>query len=95
MHEAGDLLVGVGNCASSFVQGVEYYKDADDRDSNLLVASAVAAGGSIRLSIHGAAHALESSYHRRVSRETTLAAGLGYTWPVSPPVSVAAGASLA
>ena len=22
-------IVGVGNCASSFVQGVEYYKDAD------------------------------------------------------------------
>src|SRR5690349_3777079 len=25
-------IVGVGNCASSFVQGVEYYKDADPRD---------------------------------------------------------------
>ena len=22
-------IIGVGNCASSFVQGVEYYKDAD------------------------------------------------------------------
>ena len=22
-------IVGVGNCASSFVQGVQYYKDAD------------------------------------------------------------------
>src|SRR4051794_13975215 len=22
-------IVGVGNCASSFIQGVEYYKDAD------------------------------------------------------------------
>jgi myo-inositol-1-phosphate synthase len=22
-------LIGVGNCASSLVQGVEYYKDAD------------------------------------------------------------------
>ncbi len=26
-------VVGVGNCASSFVQGVEYYKDADPRES--------------------------------------------------------------
>ena len=26
-------LVGVGNCASSFVQGVEYYKDADPAGS--------------------------------------------------------------
>ena len=25
-------IVGVGNCASSFVQGVEYYKDADPND---------------------------------------------------------------
>ena len=25
-------IVGVGNCASSFVQGVEYYKDANPRD---------------------------------------------------------------
>ena len=25
-------IVGVGNCASSFVQGVEYYKDADPAD---------------------------------------------------------------
>ncbi len=24
-------IVGVGNCASSFVQGVEYYKDAEPR----------------------------------------------------------------
>ena len=24
-------IIGVGNCASSFVQGVEYYKDADPR----------------------------------------------------------------
>ena len=23
-------IVGVGNCASSLVQGLEYYKDADD-----------------------------------------------------------------
>ncbi|MGH2602623.1 MAG: inositol-3-phosphate synthase, partial [Dehalococcoidia bacterium] len=22
-------IVGVGNCANSFIQGVEYYKDAD------------------------------------------------------------------
>jgi myo-inositol-1-phosphate synthase len=26
-------IVGVGNCASSFVQGVQYYKDADPADS--------------------------------------------------------------
>jgi myo-inositol-1-phosphate synthase len=26
-------IVGVGNCASSLVQGVEYYRDADDRES--------------------------------------------------------------
>jgi myo-inositol-1-phosphate synthase len=26
-------IIGVGNCASSFVQGVQYYKDADPRDS--------------------------------------------------------------
>jgi myo-inositol-1-phosphate synthase len=26
-------IVGVGNCASSFVQGVEYYKDADPAES--------------------------------------------------------------
>ena len=26
-------IVGVGNCASSFVQGVEYYKDADPTQS--------------------------------------------------------------
>jgi myo-inositol-1-phosphate synthase len=26
-------IVGVGNCASSFVQGVEYYKDADPKES--------------------------------------------------------------
>jgi myo-inositol-1-phosphate synthase len=26
-------IVGVGNCASSFVQGVEYYKDADPNES--------------------------------------------------------------
>ena len=25
-------IVGVGNCASSFIQGVEYYKDADAAD---------------------------------------------------------------
>src|SRR5256885_12136424 len=25
-------IVGVGNCASSFVQGVEYYKDADPEE---------------------------------------------------------------
>ena len=26
-------IIGVGNCASSFVQGVQYYRDADPRDS--------------------------------------------------------------
>src|SRR5207248_8207290 len=26
-------IIGVGNCASSFVQGVQYYKDADPRES--------------------------------------------------------------
>ena len=26
-------IVGVGNCASSFVQGVQYYKDADPKES--------------------------------------------------------------
>ena len=25
-------IVGVGNCASSLVQGLEYYKDADPED---------------------------------------------------------------
>jgi myo-inositol-1-phosphate synthase len=25
-------IIGVGNCASSLVQGVQYYKDAEDRD---------------------------------------------------------------
>ena len=25
-------IIGVGNCASSFVQGVEYYKDADPNE---------------------------------------------------------------
>ncbi len=24
-------IIGVGNCASAFVQGVEYYKNADPR----------------------------------------------------------------
>src|SRR5699024_12244673 len=26
-------IVGVGNCATSLIQGVEYYKDADKKDS--------------------------------------------------------------
>ena len=26
-------IIGVGNCASSFVQGVHYYRDADARES--------------------------------------------------------------
>ena len=25
-------IVGVGNCANSFIQGVQYYKDADPSD---------------------------------------------------------------
>ena len=25
-------IVGVGNCANSFIQGVQYYKDADPAD---------------------------------------------------------------
>ncbi|KKK99112.1 hypothetical protein LCGC14_2636000 [marine sediment metagenome] len=32
LRQTGEVrvaIVGVGNCASSFVQGVEYYKDAD------------------------------------------------------------------
>ncbi len=27
-------IVGVGNCASSLVQGLEYYKEADPEDSS-------------------------------------------------------------
>ena len=27
-------IVGVGNCASSLVQGVQYYKDANPEDSS-------------------------------------------------------------
>ena len=26
-------IVGVGNCANSFIQGVEYYKDADPSEN--------------------------------------------------------------
>ena len=26
-------IVGVGNCAAALVQGVEYYRHADDRDA--------------------------------------------------------------
>ena len=26
-------IIGVGNCASAFVQGVQYYKDADPKES--------------------------------------------------------------
>ncbi|MBV9716575.1 MAG: inositol-3-phosphate synthase, partial [Solirubrobacterales bacterium] len=26
-------IIGVGNCASSFVQGVQYYQNADPRES--------------------------------------------------------------
>ena len=29
MNPVRVAIVGVGNCASSLVQGVEYYKDAD------------------------------------------------------------------
>jgi myo-inositol-1-phosphate synthase len=35
-YQAGKVrvaIIGVGNCASSFVQGIEYYKDADPRAS--------------------------------------------------------------
>ncbi len=35
-HQADKVrvaIIGVGNCASSFVQGVQYYKDADSRES--------------------------------------------------------------
>ncbi|MTB09732.1 MAG: inositol-3-phosphate synthase, partial [Actinobacteria bacterium] len=31
MSEVRVAIVGVGNCASSLVQGVEYYKDADPK----------------------------------------------------------------
>lgn len=31
-HEIRVALVGVGNCASSLVQGVEFYKDAADTE---------------------------------------------------------------
>ena len=27
-------IVGVGNCASSFVQGVQYYRDADPAEQS-------------------------------------------------------------
>ena len=33
MSEVRVAIVGVGNCASSLVQGVEYYKDADPKAS--------------------------------------------------------------
>src|SRR6516164_3928346 len=35
-HQDGKVrvaIIGVGNCASSFVQGVRYYRDADPRES--------------------------------------------------------------
>src|SRR5687767_4670548 len=35
-YESGKVrvaIIGVGNCASSLVQGVEYYKDADPKES--------------------------------------------------------------
>ena len=31
MSKVRIAIVGVGNCASSLVQGLEYYKDADPR----------------------------------------------------------------
>ena len=31
VSEVRVAIVGVGNCASSLVQGVEYYKDADPK----------------------------------------------------------------
>jgi myo-inositol-1-phosphate synthase len=27
-------IIGVGNCASSLVQGIEFYRDADESDSD-------------------------------------------------------------
>ena len=45
-------IAGVGNCASSLVQGVEYYRDAaaDDQVPGLMIASATrsASSGSTR-----------------------------------------------
>ena len=32
MSSIRTAIVGVGNCASSLVQGIEYYKDADPQD---------------------------------------------------------------
>ena len=32
MDKVRVAIIGVGNCASSFVQGVEFYKDAKDKD---------------------------------------------------------------
>jgi myo-inositol-1-phosphate synthase len=31
-HQIRVALVGVGNCASALIQGVEFYKDADEND---------------------------------------------------------------
>ena len=33
MKEIRVAIVGVGNCASSLIQGVEFYKDVDDSSS--------------------------------------------------------------
>ena len=33
MTEVRIAIVGLGNCASSLVQGLEYYKDADPNES--------------------------------------------------------------
>ncbi len=35
MGEIRVALVGIGNCASSLVQGVEYYRDADENSENI------------------------------------------------------------
>ena len=34
MSKVRIAIVGVGNCASSLVQGLEYYKDADPRTAS-------------------------------------------------------------
>ncbi len=32
MDKVRVAIIGVGNCASSFVQGVEYYRNAKEKD---------------------------------------------------------------
>ncbi len=31
-HKVRVAIIGAGNCASSFVQGIQFYKDAKDED---------------------------------------------------------------